>query len=113
VSNPVQANTNYDKMTTKTQDDVRTNGTEKTSSIRDRLDDLEEPIDTAIDEVVRKIENGRVYDAENEKVRIKRKRALGYLIRTKLKVVEARELEELEERLNEIEARQEKDEVGV
>jgi tetrahydromethanopterin S-methyltransferase subunit G len=106
VSNPVQANTNYDKMTTKTQDDVRTNGTEKTSSIRDRLDDLEEPIDTAIDEVVRKIENGRVYDAENEKVRIKRKRALGYLVRTKLKIAEARELEELAERVEEIEQRQ-------
>jgi len=48
---------------------------------------------------VRKIESGRIYDAENESVRIKRKRALGYLIRTKLKVLEARELEELEERL--------------
>jgi len=93
-------------MSTKTQDNGTTKdaqSTEKSSSIRNSLDELEGPIDTAIDEVVRKIENGRVYDAENEKVRIKRKRALGYLIRTKLKVVQARELEELAERIDELE----------
>jgi hypothetical protein len=92
-------------MNTKPQDNGTTQSTEK-KSFRDRLDDLEEPLDTAIDEMVRKIENGRVYDAENEKVRIKRKRALGYLVRTKLKIAEARELEELAERVEEIEQRQ-------
>ena len=92
-------------MSTKTQDSDTNAGTEK-KSITQRLDDREGPIDKAIDEVVRKIENGRCYDAEAEKVRIKRKRALGYLVRTKLKVVEARELEELAERVEEIEQRQ-------
>jgi len=89
-------------MSTKPQENGTTQSTEK-SSITDSLDELEEPLNAAIDEVVRKIENGRVYDAENESVRIKRKRALGYLIRTKLKVVEARELEELAERVDELE----------
>ena len=90
-------------MSTKPQENGTTQSTEKSSSITDSLDELEEPLNAAIDEVVRKIENGRVYDAENESVRIKRKRALGYLIRTKLKVVEARELEELAERVDELE----------
>jgi MoaA/NifB/PqqE/SkfB family radical SAM enzyme len=93
-------------MTDETQDDARTNGTEKSPSFREQLDNLEGPIDTAIEETLRKIESGRVYDAQNESVRIKRKRALGYLVRTKLKVIEARELEELEERLSELEATQ-------
>jgi hypothetical protein len=38
------------------------------------VDDYEamlETLDTAIEEACRKVENGRVYDAENEKVRIK------------------------------------------
>lgn len=94
-------------MTDEPQDDARTNGTEKSSRFRNKLDELEEPIDTAIDETVEKIESGRVYDAENESVRIKRKRALGYLIRTKLKVIEARELEDVVERLRELEEQQE------
>ena len=97
-------------MSTKPQENGTTQSTEK-SSITDSLDELEEPLNAAIDEVVRKIENGRVYDAENESVRIKRKRALGYLIRTKLKVVEARELEEIDERLSELEEQKERTEV--
>jgi len=86
-------------MSTEPTDDERNGRTEKNLTFREQLEELEDPINTAIDETVRKIESGRIYDAENESVRIKRKRALGYLIRTKLKVLEARELEELEERL--------------
>lgn len=54
-----------------------------------------EQLDGAIDELTYKIEDGRVRDAEKEKVRIQQYRALGYLIRTKKKVLEDKTLEEL------------------
>jgi len=74
--------------------------------LSEQLDELEDPIDEAIEETLRKIRSGRIRDEEKEKVRIKRKRALGYLIRTKLKVTEARELEAIDERLTELENKQ-------
>jgi hypothetical protein len=74
--------------------------------LSEQLDELEDPIDEAIEETLRKIRSGRIRDEEKEKVRIKRKRALGYLIRTKLKVVETRELETIDERLTELENKQ-------
>ncbi|PSQ52013.1 hypothetical protein BRD20_09310 [Halobacteriales archaeon SW_8_65_20] len=52
-------------------------------------------VDRAIAEVERKIESGRIRDSEREKVRIKRKRALGYLLRTKRKILRDKELEEM------------------
>jgi hypothetical protein len=61
-------------------------------------------LDVAIDEARRKIKSGRVYDAENEKVRIKWIRALAYAINVRRQVTNDRDLEELSERVEELEA---------
>ena len=60
-------------------------------------DDMLATLDIAIDEASRKIESGRVYDAENEKVRIKWIRALAYAINVRRQVAVDRDLEELAE----------------
>lgn len=65
--------------------------------------ELLERVDTALEEAIRKVEQGRVYDAENEKVRIKWIRAVGYLIRTKRQVLKDKELEEMQERIDQLE----------
>lgn len=59
-------------------------------------------LDTAIGEAQRKIESGRVYDAENEKVRIKWIRCLAYAINVRRQVVQDRDLEELTEEVERI-----------
>lgn len=51
----------------------------------------------ARNELVRKIEEGRVRDAEYEKVRIKRARALAYVANVELDALESQYLEELRE----------------
>jgi len=61
----------------------------------DPRDEMMDSLDRAIAEVERKIESGRIRDPEREKVRIKRKRALGYLLRTKLKILQQKELDEM------------------
>lgn len=60
-------------------------------------------LDAAIDDLRRKIEDGRVRDEEKEKVRVKQWRAMGYLIRTRADVVEQRSLEKLNRRVRELE----------
>jgi hypothetical protein len=60
-------------------------------------------LDSAIEEAQRKIESGRVYDAENEKVRVKWIRALAYAINVRRQVTTDRDLEELTERLEALE----------
>lgn len=62
-----------------------------------------ETLDVAIEEAKRKVENGRVYDAENEKVRIKWIRALAYAVNVRRQVTNDRDLEELTERLEAVE----------
>lgn len=47
-----------------------------------------EQLDGAIDVAYGKIESGRVYDADNESVRIQWLKAFGYLVRTKKQVLE-------------------------
>lgn len=72
--------------------------TEKRLDADSDPDDREEmlkTVDRVIEEVERKIENGRVRSPENEKVRIKQYRALGYLLRTKRKILRDAELEEM------------------
>lgn len=62
--------------------------------------DYEEMLDTldvAIEEARRKVESGRVYDVENEKVRIKWVRALAYAVNVRRQVTNDRDLEELAE----------------
>ena len=63
-------------------------------------------LDSAIEEAQRKIESGRVYDAENEKVRVKWIRALAYAINVRRQVTTDRDLEELTERLETLEEQQ-------
>jgi hypothetical protein len=63
-------------------------------------------LDAAIEEASRKIESGRVYDAENEKVRIKWIRCLAYTMNVRRQVTTDRDLEELTDRLEEIEEQQ-------
>lgn len=60
-------------------------------------------LDDGISEARRKVENGRVYDAENEKVRIKWIRALAYAINVRRQVTVDRDLEDLTERLDQLE----------
>jgi polyhydroxyalkanoate synthesis regulator phasin len=48
-------------------------------------------------ELVRKIENGRVRDEEKEKIRIKRARALAYVVSEERKLKKIRDLEGLRE----------------
>lgn len=68
----------------------------------DELNVLIEQLDKAIDEIVGKIESGRIRNPEHEKVRIKYYRALGYLARTKQDLVESKTLEELEAEVQEL-----------
>lgn len=69
-----------------------------------------EQLDVAIEEALRKVEQGRVYDVENEKVRIKWIRALAYTVNVRRQVTQDRDLEELTERLEQLEAQRENQE---
>jgi ribosomal protein L13E len=69
----------------------------------DDYDVMLDTLDTAIEEAKRKVESGRVYDAENEKVRIKWIRALAYAVNVRRQVTTDRDLEELTERLEALE----------
>lgn len=69
-------------------------------------DAMLETLDTAIAEAREKVESGRVYDAQNEKVRIKWLRCLGYLVSVQRQVANDRDLEELNERLERLEEQQ-------
>lgn len=66
-----------------------------------------ETLDVAIEEAQRKVESGRVDDAENEKVRIKWIRALAYAVNVRRQVTTDRDLEGLSERIEVIEATRE------
>jgi len=64
-----------------------------------------EKIDRATEEIMDKIESGRIRNPETEKVRLKYYRTLGYLIRTKRKVLEDKTLQELEEEIEALKER--------
>lgn len=68
-------------------------------------DEMLATLDVAIEEAQRKIESGRVYDAKNETVRIKWIRALAYTVNVRRQVANDRTLEDLTERVEELEAR--------
>lgn len=76
---------------------------------RTEFEEMLEQLDTAIGEAHRKIESGRVYDAENEQVRIKWIRALAYAMNVRRQIVTDRDLEELTERIEAIEQQQDID----
>jgi hypothetical protein len=67
-------------------------------------DEILELLEDGIREAHRKVEEGRVYDPENEKVRIKWIRALAYAANVHRQMRNDRDLEELSERLDELES---------
>ena len=69
---------------------------------RDRILEL---LKDGIREAHRKVEQGRVYDADNEKVRIKWIRALAYATNVYRQTLKDRELEQMRERLEQLEDR--------
>lgn len=70
-------------------------------------DEMLAHLDTAIEEAKRKVENGRVYDADNEKVRIKWIRCLAYAVNVRRQVTTDRDLEELTEEVEQLRERME------
>lgn len=86
-------------MSTDASTGAREDGTDEPDDYQAML----ETLDAAIDEARRKVESGRVYDADNEKVRIKWIRALAYAVNVRRQVTTDRDLEELTERLEALE----------
>jgi hypothetical protein len=72
-----------------------------------------EQLDKGIGEIVEKVESGRIRNPEHEKVRIRYYRALGYLIRTKRKVLEDKTLEDLEAEIQELKTAHENGAAGI
>jgi hypothetical protein len=66
-------------------------------------DEMLDTLDTAIAEAREKVESGRVYDADNERVRVKWIRALAYTVNIRRQVTNDRELEELSQRVDALE----------
>jgi hypothetical protein len=66
-------------------------------------EEILELLEDGIREAHRKVKEGRVYDAENEKVRIKWIRALAYAANVHRQIQNDRDLEELSERLERLE----------
>jgi len=62
-------------------------------------------LETAIQEAHDKVDNGRVRDAENERVRIKWIRALADVSAEYRKVLEDKDLDEIRDRLDDLEER--------
>jgi len=80
-------------------------GTVTTTDYGEMLDTL----DAAIAEAQKKVESGRVYDAENEKVRIKWIRALAYTVNIRRQVANDRDLEELADEIEQLKQQQQAD----
>jgi hypothetical protein len=83
-------------------DDASTDARDDADAPSD-YDALAETLDAAIEEARQKVESGRVYDAENEKVRIKWIRALAYAVNVRRQVTNDRDLAELTERIEALE----------
>jgi len=74
--------------------------------------DMLDTLDAAIEEAQKKVESGRVYDAENEKVRIKWIRALAYTVNVRRQVANDRDLEELADEIEQLKQQQQTDSAG-
>jgi hypothetical protein len=72
-------------------------------------EEILELLEDGVREAHRKVKEGRVYDAENEKVRIKWIRALAYAANVHRQLQNDKDLEELSERLEELEESQNDD----
>lgn len=79
--------------------------TEKSPHARDtsEIDDMIERCDVALDELQRKIDSGRVRDADKERVRVQWMSTLSTMLRTKRQLIEARQVDELAERIEALE----------
>lgn len=84
-------------------DDLDTDAETLTEAANSR-EHLLELLEDALDEAHHKAASGRVYDAENEKVRQGWFRTLGYLTGQYRQLLNDKELEEMEERIQELEA---------
>lgn len=73
----------------------------------DDYDEMANQLDLLLEQCLEKVESGRVYDATNEKVRIKWIRVAKDVIDVRRRVVNDRELSELAERVERLEDRQE------
>ncbi|OYR58617.1 hypothetical protein [Halorubrum halodurans] len=71
--------------------------------VQHEYDQMLDTLDAAIEEARRKVESGRVYDADNEKVRIKWIRALSYAVNVRRQVQNDRDLAELAEKVERLE----------
>lgn len=76
---------------------------EPESSRSGEYEEMLAALDTAIQEAVEKVESGRVYNPENEKVRAKWIRTLAYAVNIRRQVTVDRDLEDLAERIERIE----------
>ncbi|MFU8870236.1 hypothetical protein [Natronococcus sp.] len=79
-----------------------TDETDEPDDVLER-DEMLALLEDGIEEAHRKVKSGRVYDAENEKVRIKWIRTLGYVAGQYRQLIKDRDLEEIEERLEDLE----------
>jgi hypothetical protein len=69
-------------------------------------EEILELLEDGIQEAHEKVTSGRVYDAENEKVRIKWIRALAYAAGQYRQLMKDKDLEEMEDRLEQLEGQQ-------
>ncbi|WP_240471226.1 hypothetical protein [Halorubrum tropicale] len=76
---------------------------EDSKDAQHEYDQMLDTLDAAIAEARRKVESGRVYDADNEKVRIKWIRALSYAVNVRRQVQNDRDLAELAEKVERLE----------
>jgi hypothetical protein len=70
----------------------------------EEYDEMLDTLDVAIDEARRKIESGRVYDEQKEKVRQGWIRVLAYTMNVRRQVANDRDLQELADRVEALEA---------
>jgi len=73
-------------------------------------DEVLNMLEDGLEEAHRKVESGRVYDAQNEKVRQGWFRSLGYLAGQYRQLMKDKDLEEMNERLKRLEEAQAVDE---
>ena len=101
-------------MTDKPQDNEATNGEAPTEGdTAPSRDEVLSLLEDGMREAHEKVKKGRVYDARNEEVRQKWIRTLGYIAGQYRQIKKDEDLEELDERLSELEEQQERDEVRV
>lgn len=68
------------------------------------LDELARSLRAVRQELIRKIENGRVRDEEKERIRIKRARALAYVVSEERKLKKVADLEDLRDEVDDLKA---------